>query len=86
VPGSLLERWILDPRLIVILAAAATLHFVLTAPGERKGIVVGWSIAAFAFVSPICTNRPVAALRVPIRRPVRLPDPACQARDAVPLD
>lgn len=53
-PGTLGERWNGDPILIAVLAAIFLAHFALAQRPRRAAITVGWAIAAFAFLSPIC--------------------------------
>jgi putative membrane protein len=53
VPGALLERWNADPVLILILLALAGLHL-WRMPARRGAAALGWAVAAFAFLSPLC--------------------------------
>lgn len=56
-PGELLTRFNLDPALIAILAAAIWLQLKLSkhaTPRQRTLGVVGWLIAATAWLSPLC--------------------------------
>jgi putative membrane protein len=54
-PGTLLERFNLDPVLISVLAALATVHIAaLKEPGRRVIAAAGWAVATLAFVSPLC--------------------------------
>jgi putative membrane protein len=54
-PGTLLERFNLDPVLLVALALLAGIHC-LRVIGTRDRVLVvgGWAIAALALVSPLC--------------------------------
>ena len=52
-PGELLARFNLDPLLIAGLIVLATAHLVL-ARRSRRFAFAGWSIAAAAFISPLC--------------------------------
>jgi len=56
IPGGLLERFNLDPVLIVALVAVAALHIRYNFRGGRPTscAATGWAIAAAAFVSPLC--------------------------------
>jgi putative membrane protein len=55
VPGALLERFNLDPRLLVALLLIAAIH-IGSATGRRGRVraTAGWLIATVAFVSPLC--------------------------------
>jgi putative membrane protein len=54
-PGELAERFNLDPVLISLLLLIATLHmFNARDEGARRQAILGWSVAAFAWVSPLC--------------------------------
>jgi putative membrane protein len=49
----LLDRWNSDPTLIAVLIALTALH--LWRVPDRRGVAaLGWAIAAFAFLSPLC--------------------------------
>lgn len=56
VPGDLIERFNVDPVLIVALAAVALLHLRANHDEGRpiSATTAGWAIAAAAFVSPLC--------------------------------
>lgn len=57
VPGELLARFNLDPALIVALFFALALHIRCQPDAterESRRIVTGWSIVAFALISPLC--------------------------------
>ena len=54
VPGQLLSRWNLDPVLLACLALATWVHLRTLTDRQRSIAAVGWIVAAFAFVSPIC--------------------------------
>lgn len=56
VPGALIERFNLDPVLIVALALAATVHVMANRRAGRpvSAAATGWAIAAAAFLSPLC--------------------------------
>ena len=54
-PGTLLQRFNLDPVLLVLLVLLAALHWWML--GERRArclAVSGWVVAAAALVSPLC--------------------------------
>ena len=55
-PGELLNRFNLDPVLIVALALLAGWHLLtLRRSGRPMGVpATGWAVAAFAFLSPLC--------------------------------
>jgi putative membrane protein len=55
-PGTLAERFNLDPILIAALAAIAVLHLVANRRAGRSatGAIAGWTIAAVALISPLC--------------------------------
>jgi putative membrane protein len=52
-PGALLDRWNVDPLLIAALIALAAFHF-WRAPERRAAAALGWGVAAFALLSPLC--------------------------------
>ena len=52
-PGALLDRWNGDPILIAFLVALAALHL-WHVPERRGAAALGWAVAAFAFLSPLC--------------------------------
>jgi putative membrane protein len=52
-PGALLDRWNTDPILIAALAALAAYHL-WRVPDRRGAAALGWAVAAFAFLSPLC--------------------------------
>jgi putative membrane protein len=54
-PGTLLERFNLDPRLITALLVLALLH-VISVRGllRARAAAAGWSIVAVALLSPLC--------------------------------
>lgn len=52
--GALLARWNGDPLLVAALAAIAGFHLLAAAPSARREAALGWAIAAFALVSPLC--------------------------------
>ena len=52
-PGALLDRWNGDPILIAFLIALAGLHL-WRVPERRGAAALGWAVAAFAFLSPLC--------------------------------
>src|SRR5579862_3515894 len=55
VPGALLERFNLDPRLLVALVLVAALHIASAADRRRRVCATaGWLVATAAFVSPLC--------------------------------
>jgi putative membrane protein len=56
IPGELLHRFNLDPVLIAALAAVAFTHiyYVRRERGAVGVAVIGWLVAAFAFLSPLC--------------------------------
>jgi putative membrane protein len=56
IPGTLTERFNLDPVLIAALAAIAIVHFVANRRAGRStaGAIAGWAIAAAALISPLC--------------------------------
>lgn len=51
-PGELWSRWTFDPFLLGGLALALALG--LAAAEDRRRLLLGWSIAAALFVSPLC--------------------------------
>jgi putative membrane protein len=56
-PGELLERFNLDPVLIVSLAVVASGHLLAILAADRRGrcyAACGWLVAAAAFISPLC--------------------------------
>jgi putative membrane protein len=54
-PGTLLERFNLDPVLILTLLMLAFIHVVsVRARGERFYALAGWLVAAAALMSPLC--------------------------------
>jgi putative membrane protein len=56
-PGDLLTRFNLDPALIAALILAATLQWRQAgtlSPRRRVTAILGWMIAAIAFMSPLC--------------------------------
>jgi putative membrane protein len=55
-PGTLLERFNLDPILIVVLLVTAAMHWraVRKLNGPTGVILAGWTIALTAFASPLC--------------------------------
>jgi putative membrane protein len=58
-PADLLDRFNLDPVLLVVLAALTTLHLLFVKRGygswQLAGwALAGWALAAAAFVSPLC--------------------------------
>jgi putative membrane protein len=54
-PGELLHRFNFDPLLIIALLFLSYCHFVFArTPHARRLAVAGWSIAAAAFLSPLC--------------------------------
>lgn len=56
IPGTLTERFNLDPVLIVALVAIAVLHVAASRRAAQPvaSVVAGWAIAAAALVSPLC--------------------------------
>ena len=52
-PGALLDRWNSDPILIAALIALAAFHL-WRVPERRGAASLGWAVAAFAFLSPLC--------------------------------
>jgi putative membrane protein len=54
-PAELLGRFNLDPILIVALLALGALHYATTArQGTGRYALLGWLVAAAAFLSPLC--------------------------------
>ena len=54
-PGDLLYRFNLDPRLIAALLLLVVVHIVwLARPGTRRYAAIGWTVTAFALISPLC--------------------------------
>jgi len=54
-PGDLLGRFNLDPVLVFVLFALATIHVASVSDRRvRSYAVCGWLIAAMAFISPLC--------------------------------
>jgi putative membrane protein len=53
-PSELIQRFNLDPALLVTLAVLGIVHVAYTRGLERRAALLGWSIAAVAFVSPLC--------------------------------
>jgi putative membrane protein len=54
-PGELLQRFNLDPILLVVLSLFAVLHFWMVRGRRERGFAaLGWLIASAAFVSPLC--------------------------------
>jgi putative membrane protein len=55
IPGTLLERFNLDPILILTLLLLAMSQLLsVRRPGERALILSGWTAAAVALISPLC--------------------------------
>lgn len=54
VPDALAGRWNLDPVLIAALAILIFLHLRTLDGRARRTAGIGWLIAAFAFISPLC--------------------------------
>jgi putative membrane protein len=54
-PGTLLTRFNLDPVLIALLLLAASLHLLVNQDRRtRRLALAGWTVAALAWVSPLC--------------------------------
>jgi putative membrane protein len=54
-PGELLDRFNLDPALIVSLGLLAAVHiWSCRTPRQRRFAAAGWFVAVGAFVSPLC--------------------------------
>ncbi len=54
-PGELLARFNLDPLLIVVLVVLGTLHVLSTSQRRARWFTgSGWTVAAAAFLSPVC--------------------------------
>ena len=55
VPAELLQRFNLDPLLVLVLAGCATAHLLrIPRSDSRTPAAIGWMIAAIAFMSPLC--------------------------------
>lgn len=56
VPGALMERWNLDPWLLLALVAVPLLlrSQLRQGGGPRHAVIAGWAIAVVLFVSPFC--------------------------------
>ena len=53
-PGHLLSRWNLDPVLLVCLLTGTSAHLRLLSNRQRPVAALGWTVATFAFIAPIC--------------------------------
>jgi putative membrane protein len=53
-PGTLLDRFNLDPRLLLALALIAAIHLYCCNDAARGRAAAGWATATAAFVSPLC--------------------------------
>ena len=54
-PGELLHRFNLDPRLMAALLLLSVAHIAwLARPGTRRYAAMGWTVTAFALMSPLC--------------------------------
>lgn len=54
VPGLLLQRWNGDLVLIAALVAVAIVHLRVASSRARSRAALGWAVAAFALLSPLC--------------------------------
>ncbi len=54
VPAELLQRWNLDPYLLIALAALAGFGFLRRNAIDRLAFAAGWAVLFVCFVSPLC--------------------------------